>query len=191
MPKNLKLDSNSATCESSPNLSHKFKEDLRITPKIKKPLIPKHIFLSKILEEITFENKQKKEKLVKNCFYMRNLPNLIFSEFVKRIFKYLKPESSTIIISLIYIDIFLNVDKENLFLTENNIYKIYLAAIILAIKYNEDYFDDNQYFSKVGGVSLTEINTLEREFLKIIDYRLFVNENLFKVYEDNFVDCEK
>ena len=99
---------------------------------------------------------------------MRNLPNLIFSEFVKRIFKYLKPESSTIIISLIYIDIFLNVDKENLFLTENNIYKIYLAAIILAIKYNEDYIDDNQYFSKVGGVSLTEINTLEREFLKTL-----------------------
>ena len=191
MTKNL--NSTSATCDSSPfsdKLVKKFEENCSIQKK-GKYITPKHIFLSDILEEITFDNHSKKHILNKDCFYMKNLPNLTFVDFTKRIFKYLKPESSTIIISLIYIDMFLNIDREKMFLTENNIFKVYLSSIVLAIKYNEDDFDENDYFAKVGGITLPELNVLEREFVKIINYKLFVNDEVYKNYEDNFIDYNK
>jgi hypothetical protein len=172
-------------------VSQKLKEDLKISNNQKnKKQIPKHIFLTKIFSEIIEDNKHKKENLVKDCFYIKNLSNLKFIDYIKRIFKYLKPENSTIIISLMYIDILLNQKKDELFLTKNNIFKIYLTAIVLAIKYNEDDFYDNNYISKVGGVSFAEMNNLEREFLQIIDYRLYIDYCLFKRYQDYFDELE-
>lgn len=189
--KNFNSNSASGTCDSSPysnNLNTKEIQNLRKLRETKKPY---SLLITNILEEITFDNEAKKSELMKNCFYMKNLPNLSFSDFIKRIYKYLKPENSTIIISLIYIDVFLNTNKKNLFLTENNIFKIYLASIVLAIKYNEDNYNDNNYFAKVGGVTLGEMNLLEMEFLKIIDYRLFIYEELFFLYEENFMECDR
>ena len=185
------INSNIATCETSPRSEILCKDNLEIVS-IEKKFDPStvNIFISLILQDVIDENIHKTNQLIKNSFYMKNLPNLNFADFNKRIIKYLKPECSTLIISLIYIDSLANIDREKLFLTENNIFKIYLTSIVLAIKYNEDYYDDNAYFSKVGGVSLTEMNDLEREFLTILDYKLFVNEDLYKIYEDNFNEYE-
>lgn len=183
------LTSNYSTYESSPNSIHseKFSENSNT----QNDLIPKHIFITEILEEILSDSKSQKNKLIKNAFYSKNIPNIKLVDYIERLIKYLNPEFSTIIYSLIYIDIFLTKDRENLFLTENNIFKIYLTSIVLAIKYNEDDIVDNEYFSTVGGINLKELNKLERKFFKIIDYKLFVKEDFFKLYENNFENCEK
>lgn len=54
---------------------------------------------------------------------------------------------------------------------------------LLAIKYNEDDYYSNEYYAKVGGVSLTEINLLEYESLKLIKHRLFVDADFFIKYK--------
>ena len=182
-------NSNNATCESSPqSYNHcKTKKDKLEIASIKQKLDASsiNIFISEILQDIMEENTYRRNKVIKNCFYIKNPPNMNFLDFSKRIIKYVKPECSTLVISLIYIDILLNLDRENLFLTENNIFKIFLTSLVLATKYNEDLYDDNGYFSKVGGVSLPEINSLEREFLILLDYKMYVGDDLFKIYEEN------
>lgn len=52
-----------------------------------------------------------------------------------------------------------------------------------AIKYNEDDFYSNQYYSKVGGVTLQEINALEDEFLKMINFSLWIDKQEFDKYK--------
>jgi hypothetical protein len=59
-----------------------------------------------------------------------------------------------------------------------------LACVLLAIKYNEDDYYSNEFYSRVGGVSLDEINTLELEALVGITHRLFVEENFFNKYRN-------
>jgi hypothetical protein len=178
--------STKSTIDSSPLCELKIKENQEIKIKLDKP---NYIILSEILGDIILKNKNKEkhklEKLRKNFFYFKNLPFLNFKDYLKRIMKYLNPEISTIIISLIYLDFYLNTDKENLFLTDYNVYKIYLISIVLAIKYNEDNLDTNRVFSEVGGISLEKLNFLERKFLKSIDYKLYITNDLFKVYEEN------
>jgi hypothetical protein len=55
--------------------------------------------------------------------------------------------------------------------------------MIVAIKYNEDDCYSNNYYSKVGGIALQELNYLESEFLKFIRFDLFVDYHIFYKYK--------
>ena len=75
-----------------------------------------------------------------------------------------------------------------LIITPNNIHRLLFIAIISAIKYNEDECYTNSYYAKVGGISLSEINRLEFDLLKLIQYSLFVSDANFLQYKQYLVD---
>ncbi len=54
---------------------------------------------------------------------------------------------------------------------------------MLGIKYNEDDYYSNEYYAKVGGVSLQEINVLELEAVLALRHTLFVDEEFFNKYK--------
>ena len=56
--------------------------------------------------------------------------------------------------------------------------------MLVSIKYNEDDYFSNKFYAKVGGVSKNEIDTLEYAFLILIDFKLYVSEELFQKYSD-------
>ncbi len=58
-----------------------------------------------------------------------------------------------------------------------------LTSMIISIKYNEDDCYSNNYYSKVAGISLQELNYLESEFLRLIKFDLFVDEANFYKYK--------
>jgi hypothetical protein len=41
------------------------------------------------------------------------------------------------------------------------------------------------FYAKMGGITLKEINSLEYEFLNLIDFKLFVDNDLFEKYNNN------
>eukprot|EP00826_Nyctotherus_ovalis_P052420 TRINITY_DN6639_c0_g1_i4.p1 TRINITY_DN6639_c0_g1~~TRINITY_DN6639_c0_g1_i4.p1 ORF type:complete len:120 (-),score=43.97 TRINITY_DN6639_c0_g1_i4:163-495(-) len=53
---------------------------------------------------------------------------------------------------------------------------------VLAIKYNDDHYYDNEVYARVGGIPLNEFNTLEARVLQMMDCTLYVSENLFCQY---------
>ena len=48
--------------------------------------------------------------------------------------------------------------------------------MLIAIKFNSDFYYDNFFFSKIGGIALSEFNKLEKEFLFLINYQLYISE---------------
>lgn len=149
--------------------------------------------INKIILEIIEDNKKeipenKVFSLPKTVFFMKNFPNIKFLEYLKRINKYLKPQISTLIIALIYVDRICSEKTNKIVLSDNNIFKLFLTATILAIKYNEDFYDDNAYFAKVGGITLKEINVLEKEFLDLIYFKLFVSVEIFNKYNNYLIN---
>jgi len=102
-------------------------------------------------------------------------------EYLDRIAKYTKIEESTIILTLIYIDRIC--DFRNIHLSIYNIHRMIIGALMLAVKYNEDDFYTNEFYAKVGGISLQEVNLLECETLKMIKHSLFVDEDFFNKYK--------
>ena len=60
--------------------------------------------------------------------------------------------------------------------------RLYLAALLLAIKFNEDQYYSNEYYSSVGGVTCSEINRLETEMLVLLNFDLIIVPAKFKKY---------
>ena len=133
-----------------------------------------------ILLEILEDNKAKSLKTKKNLFKAKHSPTVSVPSYFERIVKYSKMENSTMIIVLIYLDRLTEISEIDL--TYNNVHKLLLAACITAIKYNEDDFFSNKFYSKVGGVSQEETNLLEEEFCNCIEFSFFVSVETFEQY---------
>jgi hypothetical protein len=141
--------------------------------------------VSQLLTDICDESPQEIEhstlKIIKP-FISKKIPPISIENFMKRLLKYSKMESSTLLLILIYIDRVCFFGKFGL--NYYNIHKLILASMVISIKYNEDEYFSNQFYAKVGGVSKEELNKLEYEFLSLIDFSLFVDEELFSKYYD-------
>ncbi len=153
--------------------SEEVKEGRRILQKI-----------SDLLTDICEESKKEPNLFYKplKCFYSKNIPLISIKDYLEHIYKYTKINTSTIILILIYIDRICNIHKCKL--CYYNIHKLILGSMIIAIKYNEDEYYSQKFYAKIGGVTLAEICNLEYNFLSLINYNLFVNDNLFGKYND-------
>ncbi|KAF9934042.1 hypothetical protein FBU30_003552 [Linnemannia zychae] len=58
--------------------------------------------------------------------------------------------------------------------------RMFLAALILASKFQQDRTYSNKAWSKISGLPVAEINLNEITFLSLIDYRLFVSQAVFQ-----------
>ena len=59
---------------------------------------------------------------------------------------------------------------------------------MLAIKYNEDDYYSNKYYAKVGGINLDELNSLEYNFLILLDFDVFIDEETYEKYKEKLKD---
>jgi len=62
------------------------------------------------------------------------------------------------------------------------IHRLVLVSMVLAVKYHEDNHYSQAYYAQVGGVSLTELNSMERLFVDIVEWDLDVNYDRFVKY---------
>jgi hypothetical protein len=60
---------------------------------------------------------------------------------------------------------------------------------MMAAKFFDEKFQKNSYWSKVGGISNDELNKLEREFLTMTQYQLFVCPTVYSKYKSELFDA--
>ena len=89
-------------------------------------------------------------------FISKKIPNVSIQNYLDRLAKYSKIENNTLLLVLIYIDRICELNKIRL--NYFNIHKLILGGLLIAIKYNEDDYFSNIFYSKVGGVSKKEKN---------------------------------
>ena len=128
--------------------------------------------------EINDKNVASNKKI--KYFMLKKIPSISIKDFLFRLTKYSKICESTLVMILIYIDRMCH--KYNFKITYYNIYKLMLAAMVVAIKYNEDEFYTLDFYGKLGGISKFEMNILEYEFACMINFKLFITEELFYKY---------
>lgn len=54
--------------------------------------------------------------------------------------------------------------------------------MVVAAKFHDDAVCKNEYYAKVGGISVEELNEMEAHFLQLLDYHLWVEEDVFAAY---------
>ena len=144
------------------------------------------ISISLILENIIQQNKKMKnyKKIFKSqkkfSFFDDEKPDISIKDYLNRINCYCKPEESTFIISLIIIDRLCCESK--IILNDFNIHRILFSSVLISIKFNEDKSFDHKYYSSVAGISMLELKVLEMDFLKLINYNVFISKEIFEKY---------
>ena len=157
-------------------MKKKGEEDQKI-PNLKSNKL--ELIISEILTEISSQNSEV-EFNPDDPFSRQNPSKVTLQYFFGRIRRYSQIEKSTLIIILIYIDRVCI--TSGIILNPHNIHRIILGCLILAIKYNEDVYYNNEYYAKIGGVPLDEINTLEYKSFELIEQNLFISDDIFEKY---------
>ena len=140
------------------------------------------------LKDIILDNSSFANYAPKDEFYIHKVPDISLNDYIKRLVKYNNIDISTLINAIIYIDIFC--EKNNYILCMNNIYLILLSSCLLSIKFNEDASVNLKTYSKIGGVSLDKIKSLESYLYFNLHFGLFVKENLYQSYFNYFSNYE-
>ena len=120
-------------------------------------------------------------------FLSKKVPAITIKNYLERLIKYTKIESTTLVLILIFIDRVCDINKIRL--NYFNIHKLIIASMVVSIKYNEDDYFSNEFYAKVGGIRMTEMNKLEYEFLSLIEFNLFVNEEVFNKYNTYLISA--
>jgi hypothetical protein len=89
------------------------------------------------------------------------------------------------VLALIYIDRL--IQQSNFLLTELNVHRVVITAVLLAAKFFDDAYYNNAYYAKVGGVLVSEMNGLEVDFLFRINFSLHVASDVFGKYRSELM----
>ena len=157
-------------------MKKKGEEDQKI-PNLKSNKL--EFIISEILTEISSQNSEV-EFNPDDPFSRQNPSKVTLQYFFGRIRRYSQIEKSTLIIILIYIDRVCI--TSGIILNPHNIHRIILGCLILAIKYNEDVYYNNEYYAKIGGIPLDEFNNLEYKSFELIEQNLFISDDIFEKY---------
>lgn len=138
--------------------------------------------LGNILEnnKLNQNYKEMVKKQSKMVFSANLIPNISIEDYLLRIQTYANIEKSTLIISLIFIDKLCH--TADVTLTHYNIHRILFTAVLISIKYNEDSFFDNKYYSEIAGVKIKELKLLEYTFISMVNFKFFVSTELYQKY---------
>ena len=142
--------------------------------------------ISKALNTILEKNKNlknykdilKKQSLM--YFSANTIPNITIKDYLVRIQNYSEVERSTLILSLILIDRMCR--KSGVLLTHYNIHRILFSSLLVSIKYNEDSYFDNNFYSQIAGVKPNELKLLEYTFLEYNDFNIYVKDVEYQQY---------
>ena len=77
--------------------------------------------------------------------------------------------------------------SEKILVTEYNIHRLLLISFVLATKIYDDEYFENKYYAKIGGISNKEINSMELEFVELLEFNLFVKEIEFELWKKKVI----
>lgn len=140
--------------------------------------------ISSLIDDIIKKNISRKVKSKKTIFYCRNskIQEISVFSYIYYIYIYLNLDFSTILLALISLQRFLNFTKD--YLSKNNFYKLFITSCFINSKHNEDLSYKCEFYAMIGKINSSELISLEREFFKKLDYKLYVNEEVYQRYFD-------
>ena len=136
---------------------------------------------ARFVSQLAKKNDQELEQGVVTPFHALRAPSVAVDDYAARILKYSQCSPCCFVYSLILLD---RVQRRepSLQVGSLTIHRLVLASVLVASKFLDDFYYNNAYWAKVGGVSLSEINALELEFLFAAGFRLHAQTEEYMAY---------
>lgn len=142
------------------------------------------------------------ENMIATTFCSKIVPSITLTDYIDRLvnllneyfeeedeYEYMNSIGVTILIlSTIYIE---NMIKKYKFvLTKRNIHRVFLTSILVASKFLEDLHPLNSEYAKICGITVVELNKLEKRLLILIEYSLFTSANKIEEKKNYFYNLD-
>ena len=109
------------------------------------------------------------------------IPRISIYSYLERIHDYSDCSDSCYVIAAIYIDRVVSLNP-SFIVNKRNVHKLLLASILIAVKYQDDAYENNESYSMIGGVSLNELNDLELTIIRVMNSNIFVHPEEYSQY---------
>ncbi|OCH92461.1 cyclin-domain-containing protein [Obba rivulosa] len=119
-------------------------------------------------------------------FHSRSAPGISILDYLRRIVKFTNVERACLLITLHYIDQ-ICARTPPFTLSSLTCHRFVIASIAVSSKALCDAFCTNSLYAKVGGIPVGELNLLEREFLRMIEWHLTCTREILQDYYVNLV----
>ena len=176
----ITLNSSSKETELNTTSNTSFESHDIYTPSLKIHIVSEIV---KNLIEIMEENKQMGNDSISssdNIFYLEQIPDISLENYIYHLLHYTNMSISSLILAVIYIDQFC--EKIRYVLSMHNIYRILLIFVYISIKFNEDIFVKTEYYSKIAGVSVKDLNILEYQMCVAMNFDFYVKSDYYQQY---------
>lgn len=179
----INTDNSISFKETAINTSQNLETKNEISPYMQKQIIKS---IAQNIRDIIKENILKNlMKYVKyDLFYIGRNPPISIEDYINRIYKMTKMNISSLILSVIYIDRFSELN--GYILSMKNIHRIILTACLLSIKFNEDVNISSKYYASIAGIPVYDLNNLEFYLIVKLQFGLFVNYDIYQKYFEYF-----
>lgn len=114
-----------------------------------------------------------------SVFFSVSRPEIPTRDYIRRLVTYMQCSPAAFVVMLVYLD---RIGRKTfrLQVTPFNMHRLLVTALTLACKTLDDRCFSNVHYAKVGGIpTFQEMNRLEVQFLKYLDYRLHVNVDTY------------
>jgi len=123
----------------------------------------------------------------KTAFHASKLPPISIKSYLERFAKFSDCSDDAFIYALIYLDkagdLF-----EDFNLDSFNVHRMILTCLVVACKFNNDFYYKNSYYAKIGGLKAEEFNVLEKEFLvDYVNFSLYVSQETYNEYLQDLI----
>lgn len=123
-------------------------------------------------------NEKKSQQITK--FHALRPPSISIADYLERICKYSSCSAECFVLALVYIDRL--IQQASFTVSSLNIHRVIITSVMLAAKFFDDHYYNNAYYAKIGGVPCAEMNSLELEFLFLINFTLYVDPESYNKY---------
>ncbi|MEW5298138.1 MAG: hypothetical protein WDW36_001291 [Sanguina aurantia] len=114
-------------------------------------------------------------------FHGMRPPPITIPAYLERIAKYSRCSPVCFVMATSYIDRL--VERYADFTpTSLSIHRLLLTSVMLAAKLTDDHYFNNAFYSRVGGVSIQELNRMEVSMLQLLDYKLVLTVDATRHY---------
>ena len=130
---------------------------------------------------------EQEESACESPFNSQAAPPISLADFLRRLHRYTHFSPECLVIAIIYIDRY-NMGQPLFSLSPLNAHKLLLAALLVAAKFQDDFYYDNRAFEFAGGVNAAHLLQLELELFSALEYSLFVSQQEFEELEDKLYE---
>jgi len=119
----------------------------------------------------------------RSLFHAMRAPRMTIGDYFLRMQQYFDCSNECYVIAFVYIDR-LAKRQPSMMVDNLSCHRLFFVSTVIALKFQDDDYHDNAYYAKVGGLSLKELNRLEREFVRMLDWSLHVDAEQYATYRD-------